>query len=141
MSNSVDLKDPGVLVKKSVCYFCHNNCGMLVYVKDGKVLKVEGDDDYPVNNGGLCSRGNINHLFLDYPGRVNYPLKRVGERGAGKVGARLLGPGAGRHRGPADPDQGELRRRGAGHRGRHPAHRRLGAAPLHEPVRQPQRVP
>ena len=84
MNKSVDLKDPDVQVKKSVCYFCHNNCGLLVYVKNGKILRVEGDDGYPVNNGGLCSRGNINHLVLDYPGRVNYPLKRVGERGAGK---------------------------------------------------------
>ncbi|MBI9046860.1 MAG: molybdopterin-dependent oxidoreductase [Anaerolineaceae bacterium] len=73
----------GVEVKKSVCYFCHNNCGLLAYVKDGKVLKVEGDDNYPVNQGSLCSRGNVNHLFLDHPDRINYPLKRLGKRGEG----------------------------------------------------------
>ena len=84
VSASSDLAQEGIQVKKSCCYFCHNNCGLLVHVKDGKVLKVEGDDSYPVNNGGLCSRGNINHLFLDYPNRVNYPLKRVGARGAGQ---------------------------------------------------------
>ena len=81
-STGSELED--TVVKKSVCYFCHNNCGLLVTVRDGKVTRVEGDDDYPVNNGGLCSRGNINQLFLDYPGRVNYPLKRAGERGEGK---------------------------------------------------------
>ena len=83
VTTKVNQKQEGVEIKKSVCYFCHNNCGLLVHVKDGQVLKVEGDDNYPVNQGGLCSRGNINHLFLDHPNRLNHPLKRVGKRGGG----------------------------------------------------------
>ena len=86
MINGVNLNQDGVEIKKSVCYFCHNNCGLLAYVKDGQVLKVEGDDSYPVNQGALCSRGNINHLFLNHPNRLNHPLKRVGARGAGDPG-------------------------------------------------------
>ncbi|NLP43945.1 MAG: molybdopterin-dependent oxidoreductase, partial [Peptococcaceae bacterium] len=66
------------------CYFCHQNCGILAYVKDGKVIAIEGDPDFPTNTGGLCCRGNINLLHLDHPDRVNYPLKRVGKRGEGK---------------------------------------------------------
>lgn len=84
MSKDIDVAQEGVEVKKSVCYFCHNNCGLLAYVKDGKVIKVEGDDSYPVNNGGLCSRGNVNFIFHDHPDRINYPLKRSGARGSGK---------------------------------------------------------
>jgi thiosulfate reductase/polysulfide reductase chain A len=84
MSKSVDLEQEGIEVKKSCCYFCHQNCGVLAYVKDGKVLAIEGDPSFPTNEGGLCCRGNIALKHLDHPARVNYPLKRVGKRGEGK---------------------------------------------------------
>lgn len=84
MSKSVDLGQEGIEVKKSCCYFCHQNCGVLAYVKDGKVLAIEGDPDYPTNQGGLCCRGNVALKHLDHPARVNYPLKRVGKKGEGK---------------------------------------------------------
>jgi anaerobic selenocysteine-containing dehydrogenase len=81
---SVDIHAPGVEVKKSCCYFCHQNCGVLAYVKDGKVIKIEGDPNHPTNQGGLCCRGNIALQHLDHPGRINHPLKRAGEKGEGK---------------------------------------------------------
>ena len=84
MSKSIDLEQEGIEVKRSCCYFCHQNCGVLAYVKDGKVLAIEGDPDYPTNQGGLCCRGNIALKHLDHPARVNYPLKRVGKKGEGK---------------------------------------------------------
>ncbi len=80
----VDIHADGVEVKKSCCYFCHQNCGVLAYVKDGKVLKIEGDPDHPTNSGGLCCRGNIALQHLDHPARNNHPLKRAGEKGEGK---------------------------------------------------------
>ncbi|NLG09915.1 MAG: molybdopterin-dependent oxidoreductase [Coriobacteriaceae bacterium] len=82
MSETIDIHAPGVEVKKSCCYFCHQNCGVLAYVKDGKVLKIEGDPSHPTNQGGLCTRGNIALLHLDHPDRINYPLKRAGEKGS-----------------------------------------------------------
>ncbi len=84
MNRYVDLEQEGIQVKKSCCYFCHQNCGVLAYVKDGKVLAIEGDPDFPTNAGGLCCRGNIALEHLDHPDRINYPLKRVGARGEGK---------------------------------------------------------
>ncbi len=84
MSKNIDITQAGVEVKKSACYFCHQNCGVLAYVKDGKVLKIEGDPEFPTNQGGLCCRGNIALQHLDHPARINYPLKRVGKRGEGK---------------------------------------------------------
>ena len=80
--NTVDIHAPGVEVKKSACYFCHQNCGVLAYVKDGKVLKIEGDPTHPTNTGGLCCRGNVALLFLHHPARINHPLKRKGDKGA-----------------------------------------------------------
>jgi anaerobic selenocysteine-containing dehydrogenase len=93
MSKSVDLQQEGIEVKKSCCYFCHQNCGVLAYVKDGRVLEIEGDPSFPTNEGGLCCRGNIALKHLDNPARVNYPLKRVGKRARGQMGADSVGSG------------------------------------------------
>lgn len=84
MTMKIDLQQEGVEVKKSYCYFCHQNCGVLAYVKDGQVLAIEGDPEHPTNQGGLCCRGNSALKHLDHPARVNYPLKRVGPKGSGE---------------------------------------------------------
>jgi len=86
----IDLQQEGIEVKKSCCYFCHQNCGVLAYVKDGKVLAIEGDPEHPTNQGGLCCRGNSALKHLDHPARVNYPLKRVGPKGSGVNGKLSL---------------------------------------------------
>lgn len=63
---------------------CHNACGILVYVKDGKVAKIEGDPESPYNKGKLCMRC-LNMLEAYYhQDRVKWPLKRVGARGENK---------------------------------------------------------
>lgn len=82
MTKNVDLNDPDIIIRKSMCYFCHTNCGVIAYVKDGEVVFIEGDPDHPTNRGGLCCRGNIALKHLDHPDRINVPLKRIGERGA-----------------------------------------------------------
>lgn len=36
---------------------CHPvGCGMHLYVKDGKLVKVEGDENHPITQGRLCPR-------------------------------------------------------------------------------------
>ena len=35
---------------------CHDSCGLLLYVKDGKLERVEGDPNQPYNRGRLCMR-------------------------------------------------------------------------------------
>lgn len=84
MTETIDIHAEGVEVKKSCCYFCHQNCGVLAYVKDGKLIYAEGDPDHPTNAGGLCTRGNQAKTFVDNPSRINYPLKRAGEKGENK---------------------------------------------------------
>jgi formate dehydrogenase major subunit len=44
-------------VARSVCPYCAVGCGQLVYVKDEKILAVEGDPDSPVSEGCLCPKG------------------------------------------------------------------------------------
>jgi len=63
---------------------CHEGCGVLLYVKDGKLLKVEGDPTFPHNHGRLCPRCLALTEVIYHPDRLRYPLKRVGNRGEGK---------------------------------------------------------
>ena len=45
-------------VAKSVCPYCAVGCGQDVYVKDGRVVQIEGDPDSPVSRGRLCPKGS-----------------------------------------------------------------------------------
>ena len=42
---------------KSICRMCHGGCGVIVYVKNGRVAKIAGDPECPINHGTLCSKG------------------------------------------------------------------------------------
>lgn len=73
-----------VKVIKTSCRMCHGSCRILVYVKNGKAIKVEGDPEGPINKGTLCAKGLSCLDLLYHPARIKYPLKRVGKRGEGK---------------------------------------------------------
>ncbi|MEU7487255.1 formate dehydrogenase [Streptomyces sp. NPDC042319] len=45
-------------VVQSVCPYCAVGCGQQVYVKDEKVVQIEGDPDSPVSRGRLCPKGS-----------------------------------------------------------------------------------
>ena len=44
-------------IYKSACGMCHGGCGVLVHTEDGKVIRIEGDPDSPLNRGNMCSKG------------------------------------------------------------------------------------
>src|SRR4051812_505770 len=44
-------------VVKSVCPYCAVGCGQNVYVKDERVVQIEGDPDSPISRGRLCPKG------------------------------------------------------------------------------------
>ncbi len=44
-------------VVRSVCPYCAVGCGQLVYVKDEKIIDIEGDPDSPNSQGCLCPKG------------------------------------------------------------------------------------
>ena len=71
-------------VVKSHCRMCHGGCGTLVYVKDGKVAKIAGDPDCPINHGTLCSKGLASTQLVYHPDRLTHPVKRIGPKGSGK---------------------------------------------------------
>ena len=55
---------------------CHQNCGLLVYVKDGKIDHIEGDPENPHNQGRLCLRCLDAKEIIYHPDRILYPMKR-----------------------------------------------------------------
>ena len=67
-----------------MCQLCSSVCGIVGYVKNGRLIKVEGNPKDPNSRGHLCARGQaaLNHLY--HPERLLYPLKRVGARGEGR---------------------------------------------------------
>ena len=66
---------------RTICGNCHNNCGVVASVQDGVVIALEGDPDHPFNKGALCGKGQSFLDVLYSPDRLQYPMKRVGERG------------------------------------------------------------
>jgi anaerobic selenocysteine-containing dehydrogenase len=71
---------PEVKVIPARCFECHVQCGLLVHMKDGRPIKVEGMPDY-VNRGAVCAKGQSTIKNLYSPERLNYPLKRTNPKG------------------------------------------------------------
>ena len=71
-------------VTRSHCRMCHGGCGVLVYTKNGKAVKIAGDPDCPINHGTLCSKGIASTQLAYHPDRLTYPVKRIGPKGSGQ---------------------------------------------------------
>ena len=57
-------------VVQSVCPYCAVGCGQRVYVKDEKVVQIEGDPDSPISRGRLCPKGSASEQFVNGKKRV-----------------------------------------------------------------------
>jgi formate dehydrogenase major subunit len=57
-------------VVKSVCPYCAVGCAQNVYVKDEKIVQIEGNPDSPVNRGRLCPKGSASKSLVTSPTRV-----------------------------------------------------------------------
>ncbi|MDR1183483.1 MAG: molybdopterin-dependent oxidoreductase [Coriobacteriales bacterium] len=55
---------------------CHEGCGVLVYSKDGQVVKIEGDAENPYNRGRLCPRCFTITDVMYHKDRIIYPMRR-----------------------------------------------------------------
>src|SRR6267142_3510694 len=95
---------PGIATwKPGVCPLCSAGCGLTVRVMDAdadvvrngqagilRILaakKLEGGPAHPVNQGGLCARGQAAIQVTYHPDRITQPLKRAGNRGDGRYEA------------------------------------------------------
>src|SRR5947209_2117092 len=52
-------------VVQSVCPYCAVGCGQKVYVKDEKVIQIEGDPDSPISRGRLCPKGAASEKLVN----------------------------------------------------------------------------
>lgn len=62
---------------KSTCGYCSVGCGMLLGVKDGRVVASRGNPEHPVNHGKLCPKGLAEHYSITAPGRATHPMLRT----------------------------------------------------------------
>jgi formate dehydrogenase major subunit len=57
-------------VVQSVCPYCAVGCGQRVFVKDEKVIQIEGDPDSPISRGRLCPKGSASLGYVSSPLRL-----------------------------------------------------------------------
>ena len=57
-------------VVQSVCPYCAVGCGQRVFVKDEKVVQIEGDPDSPISRGRLCPKGSASKQLVTSDTRV-----------------------------------------------------------------------
>ena len=63
-------------VARSVCPYCAVGCGQRIFVKDGKVVQIEGDPDSPISRGRLCPKGSASKSLVTSDRRVREVLYR-----------------------------------------------------------------
>ncbi len=61
------------------CCFCGQQCGIILKVKDNKVVGFEPREDFPFNHGKLCPKGIKRYMQNEHPDRLHYPLRRTGD--------------------------------------------------------------
>lgn len=68
----------------TICFGCTTHCGVIGWVQDGKVRRIEGNPLDPNTKGNACVKTNGMLSYTYNPERLLYPIKRVGKRGEGK---------------------------------------------------------
>jgi anaerobic selenocysteine-containing dehydrogenase len=71
-----------VKIRRTMCQICKCDCGIIAYIENGKIVRVEGDKENPNNRGKLCVKGKNSLEILYHKDRLTTPLLNVGERGA-----------------------------------------------------------
>jgi formate dehydrogenase major subunit len=61
----------------SVCPFCAVGCSQQVFVRDGRVIDIEGNADSPISAGHLCPKGASTYQLLNNPNRPTKVLYRA----------------------------------------------------------------
>lgn len=64
-------------VHKTLCRMCDDHCGINVYMENGKVVDIDGNNDHPWNNGRLCVKGRLGVDFVNQEDRILKPLKKT----------------------------------------------------------------
>ncbi len=63
-------------VVKTVCPLCLGRCGINAYLEEGKIVKIEGMPEHPVNQGKICVKARSILEWVYSPNRLRHPLRR-----------------------------------------------------------------
>jgi predicted molibdopterin-dependent oxidoreductase YjgC len=61
---------------KTICGYCGTGCGLVLEVKDNRIMKIRGDKDAPVNKGQTCVKGAFAYEYVHSNKRLINPLIR-----------------------------------------------------------------
>jgi len=61
---------------KTICPYCGCGCGIILGLRGGRIVRVRGDADHPVNTGSLCVKGRFGLDFVSAEDRLTKPLIR-----------------------------------------------------------------
>ena len=85
------LKEDGdTKVIRTACRGCGKfECGVLVTVKNGRAVKIEGDPSYPGGMGNCCAKSQASLQAAYHPMRLTYPMKRTTPKGENPCWERI----------------------------------------------------
>ena len=63
-------------IVKSICPYCAVGCGQLVYIKEKKIIDIEGDPESPISRGCLCPKGAATFQLVTGSHRIHNVLYR-----------------------------------------------------------------
>ncbi len=73
------------IVRTTSAFDCGGRCPLRLHVKDGVIVRVEGDDTAgPDEQLRACLRCRAYRKHIHHPDRLKYPMKRVGPKGSGE---------------------------------------------------------
>ena len=75
----------------STCAQCDAGCGIMGRVREGRVLKLEGNPKSSINNGKMCGLGQAGVQAHYNPDRIREPLLRNGDKGEAITWEKALG--------------------------------------------------
>jgi anaerobic selenocysteine-containing dehydrogenase/Fe-S-cluster-containing dehydrogenase component len=70
---------------RTICGECASGCGVVARVREGRIIKLEGNPDNPINAGALCARGQAALQGLYNPDRLPRPFKNLGNGAREKI--------------------------------------------------------
>src|SRR5436190_7640731 len=79
MSTVAEPLNPSHTVR-GYCALCTAHCATIATVEDGRVIRLDPDDDHP-NGGVFCVKGKAAPELVYHPDRLDYPLKRTRPKG------------------------------------------------------------
>ncbi|AET63712.1 Formate dehydrogenase, alpha subunit (F420) [Methanothrix harundinacea 6Ac] len=69
---------PDMKFVATTCPYCGVGCGLLLAVRDERVVGVEPWQAHPINEGKLCQKGRYAHQFIHSEDRLKTPLIKRG---------------------------------------------------------------